>query len=418
MHQSTKHKTPNTKNKKQNTRSLPSNVWVLTLTSFLTDVSSEMLVWLIPLFLTNVLGARTAAIGLIEGSAETAASLLKVVSGWLSDVLGRRKSLAVAGYAISTLAKPCLLLVSSWPGVLAVRVGDRLGKGIRTAPRDALLADSTAADARGLAFGIHRAGDTAGAFLGVLIALLVVWWGQGKSNLLSPGVFRTLVIVSVIPAVLAVVCLASLAREVPRLSASRAPGQADATHFSRRFRVFLAIMIVFTLGNSADAFLVLRAQQLGLPVLGVLGMVLSFNLVYSVLSTPAGMISDRVGRRRVLTAGWIVYALIYLGFAQATAGWQAWTLMTLYGAYFACSDGVAKAFVADLVPSSLRGTAYGVYHTSIGLAALPASLIAGILWDGLGPWPGWGPSAPFYFGAILAALASLGLAALLPDDSC
>ena len=370
-----------------------------------------------PAFPDQRAGARTAAIGLIEGTAETVASLLKVVSGWLSDVLGRRKSLAVAGYAISTLAKPCLLLVSSWPGVLAVRVGDRLGKGIRTAPRDALLADSTAADSRGLAFGIHRAGDTAGAFLGVLIALLVVWWGQGKSTLLSLTVFRTLVIVSVIPAVLAVFCLASLAREVPRLSASRGLGQVDATHLSRRFRVFLAIMIVFTLGNSSDAFLVLRAQQLGLPILGVLGMVLTFNLVYSLLSGPAGAISDRIGRRQVLTAGWIVYALIYLGFARATAGWQAWTLMTLYGAYFACSDGVAKAFVADLVPSSLRGTAYGVFHTAIGLAALPASLIAGILWDGIGPWPGWGPAAPFYFGAILAALASLLLMAALPADS-
>ena len=414
-------------------RSLSANVWVLTLTSFLTDISSEMLVWLIPLFLSNVIGARTAAIGLIEGTAETVASLLKVVSGWLSDLLGRRKSLAVAGYAISTLAKPCLLLVSSWPGVLAVRVGDRLGKGIRTAPRDALLADSSPDAWRGLAFGVHRAGDTAGAFLGVLIALLVVWSGQGKSNRLSSGVFRTLVIGSVIPAVLAVISLASLAREVPPTRASRRVRSADSnearpekvrtadpaglTHLSRRFRVFLAIMIVFTLGNSADAFLVLRAQQLGLPVLGVLGMVMSFNLVYSLLSGPAGAFSDRIGRRRVLIAGWVVYTLIYLGFARATAGWQAWTLMTLYGAYFACSDGVAKAFVADLVPSSLRGTAYGVFHTAIGLAALPASLIAGILWDGIGPWSGWGPAAPFYFGAALAAIASLLLAFALPARS-
>jgi MFS family permease len=395
-------------------RSLPSNVWVVTLTSFLTDISSEMLTWLIPLFLSNLLGTRTAAIGLIEGAAESTASLLKVVSGTLSDRLGRRKSLAVAGYAISTFAKPFLLLVSSWPGVLAVRLGDRVGKGIRTAPRDALLADSTDVACRGLAFGIHRAGDTAGAVLGVAIALAVVWAGQGRAGLLSGAVFRTLVIVSVIPAVLGVVCLWALAREATPAVARRSPSQYDPLLLSRRFRVFIGIMIVFTLGNSSDAFLVLRAQQAGLPVLGVLGMVLSFNVVYSLLSGPAGVISDRIGRRRVLVTGWIVYSLIYLGFACVSAGWQAWGLMTLYGVYSACSDGVARAFVADLVPASLRGTAYGAFHTTVGLAALPASLIAGILWDGLGAWHGWGPSAPFYFGAIMASIASLLLAFALP----
>jgi MFS family permease len=175
-------------------------------------------------------------------------------------------------------------------------------------------------------------------------------------------------------------------------------------------------MMVFTLGNSSDAFLVLRAQQAGLSVLGVLGMVLSYNLVYSLLSGPAGALSDRIGRRRLLLAGWIVYALIYLGFARISAGWQAWVLMTLYGTYAACCDGVAKAFVADLVPASLRGTAYGIFHTAIGLAALPASLIAGFLWEGLGAWRGWGPSAPFYFGAGMALVASLLLAILLPRE--
>jgi MFS family permease len=173
-------------------------------------------------------------------------------------------------------------------------------------------------------------------------------------------------------------------------------------------------MVVFTLGNSSDAFLVLRAQQAGLPVLGVLGMALSFNVVYSLLSGPAGSLSDRIGRHRLLQTAWIVYALIYLGFAQITAGWQAWVLMTLYGVYAACSDGVAKAFVADLVPPALRGTAYGIYHTAIGLAVLPASVIAGLLWEGIGVWRGWGPGAPFYVGAGLSLLASFLLAILLP----
>ena len=392
---------------------LPLNVWAVTLTSFLTDISSEMLSWLIPLFLKNLLGAPTAAIGLIEGSAESTASVLKVFSGWLSDLIGQRKWLAVAGYAISSVAKPGLLLVTSWSGVLAVRVGDRIGKGIRTAPRDALLANSIDPGRRGLAFGVHRAGDTAGAVLGVLIALAVVWVGQSRSIGLSISVFRTLVILSVLPAVAGVLGLALLARETPITQQPSAP-RLRLAPFDRRFRVFLVIMIVFTLGNSADAFLVLRAQQAGLSVLGVLGMVLTYNLVYSTLSGPAGALSDRIGRRRMLLTGWITYALIYLGFAWIAEGWQAWLMMSLYGVYSACSEGVAKAYVADLVPPALRGTAFGIFHTAIGVATLPASLIAGLLWEGLGGWHGWGPSAPFCFGAAMALFASLLLVIWMP----
>jgi MFS family permease len=251
----------------------------------------------------------------------------------------------------------------------------------------------------------------------VLIALAVVWAGQGGTSLLSQDVFRLLVMASVIPAVLGVVCLAVFARDAPARVAAHLHPRVIPGPLNRRFRVFLGIMIVFTLGNSSDAFLVLRAQQVGLPVLGVLGMVLSFNVVYSLMSGPAGAISDRIGRRQVLVAGWIVYAIIYLAFARISAGWQAWALMTAYGAYSACSDGVAKAFVADLVPAPSRGTAYGIFHTAIGLAALPASLIAGMLWEGIGAWSGWGPSAPFYFGAALAAVASALLAVALPAES-
>ncbi|HKM54309.1 MAG TPA: MFS transporter [Isosphaeraceae bacterium] len=387
--------------------SLPRNVWVVTLTSFLTDVSSEMPVWILPLYLSNVLGAPMAAIGLIEGAAETTASLLKVFSGWISDRLGQRKWLAVAGYAISTLAKPALLAVLTWRGVLAVRIADRIGKGIRTAPRDALVADSIDASQRGLAFGIHRAGDTAGAVLGVLIALFVVANGQASSSSLSAPVFRILVVASVVPAVLAVLGLALLARDTPE-TGNRGPGQRLGLRLiDGRFRFFLLAMVVFTLGNSSDAFLILRAQNVGLSLPGILGMVLSYNLVYALFSGPAGALSDRVGRRRLLVAGWLLYALIYLGFARVTAGWQAWALMTVYGLYTAACDGVAKAFVADLVPASDRGTAYGVFHTAVGLAAMPASLLAGILWQGIGGWPGWGPSAPFILGAVIAVLASI-----------
>ena len=386
---------------------LPRNVWVVTLTSFLTDISSEMLIWILPLYLNNLLGAPMAAIGLIEGAAETTASLLKVGSGWISDRLGQRKWLAVAGYAISTLAKPALLVVLTWPGVLAVRIADRIGKGIRTAPRDALVADSIDASQRGLAFGIHRAGDTAGAVLGVLVALLVVTIGQASKNSLSAPVFRTLVVVSVVPAVLAVLGLALLARDTPETGKPGARERLGLHLVGGRFRFLLLALVVFTLGNSSDAFLILRAQNAGLTLPGILGMVLSYNLVYALFSGPAGALSDRVGRRRLLVAGWLLYALIYLGFARVTAGWQAWALMTAYGLYTAACEGVAKAYVADLVPASDRCTAYGVFHTAVGLAAMPASLLAGILWQGIGGWSGWGPSAPFFLGAVLALLASV-----------
>jgi MFS family permease len=396
-------------------RRLPGNVWVVTLTSFFTDVSSEMLFTLLPLYLSNVLGARTSEIGLIEGVAETTASLLKLVSGWLSDRLGRRKWLAVAGYAISTAVKPLLLLANSWVWVLAVRFGDRVGKGIRTAPRDALLADSTPAEMRGLAFGIHRAGDTFGAVVGLIVALAVVSAaGQGTAVRLVRSSFLTLVVLSVPPAALAVLGLALAARETS--VRSKAPGAGlppRATALPGRFRAFLLVMILFTLGNSSDAFLVLRAQHSGLALRGVLGMMISFNLVYALFSGPAGALSDRLGRRRLILLGWLIYAGIYLGFAGVTAGWQAWSLMTLYGFYYALTDGVARAYVADIVPAELRGRAYGLYNAAIGLTALPASLIAGILWQGVGPWHGFGAAAPFVFGAGMALLSAvLGLLAL------
>jgi MFS family permease len=396
---------------------MPGNVWVVTLTSFLTDISSEMLTWLLPLFLRNVLRAGTPAIGLIEGTAESTASLLKVGTGWLSDRIGRRKWLAVAGYAISTVSKPFLLIVGTSAGVLWVRLGDRIGKGIRTAPRDALVADCTPAALRGLAFGIHRAGDTAGAVVGVLAALVVVELSQSHARELSATVFRTLVAVSVIPAVLAVAALAVLARELPAtIDDGEKPGSGRRS-LGRRFPAFLLCVLVFTLGNSSDVFLVLRSQQAGLSVQGVLGMVFSYNVVYAALSAPAGHLSDLVGRRRLLISGWIVYAFIYLGFARVSDGWQAWVLMTIYGVYAACTEGVARALVADLVPATARGTAYGLFHTAVGLAALPASVIAGLLWDGLGPWSGWGPSAPFYFGAAMAMAASILLCALSATEN-
>lgn len=396
---------------------LPRNVWVTTVTSFLTDISSEMLLNLLPLFLFNVLGVRTTVIGLIEGVAETTASILKIFSGWLSDRLRARKGLAVLGYGLSTVAKPFLYFATTWGWVLGVRFTDRVGKGLRTAPRDALVADSIDERQRGLAFGLHRAGDTAGAVIGLAIALGVFLATQRGMAEFTRATFQVIVLISVIPAVLAVLVIALGAQEVTATSRETKPPRLTLAGLDRSFLLFLVVMVVFTLGNSSDAFLILRAQTTGLSVSGVLGMMLIFNLTYALISTPAGALSDRVGRRKLLILGWGLYALVYLGFARASAGWHAWSLMAAYGIYYGLTEGVAKAFVADLVPSERRGTAYGVYNAAIGITAFPASLIAGLLWQGVGSWTGFGPSAPFLFGAVLATVAVVMLMRLPVKES-
>jgi MFS family permease len=391
----------------QKTRLHP-NVWVLTITSLLTDISSEMLANVLPLFLYNVLGVRTSVIGLIDGVAEATASLVKIYSGALSDRLGKRKWLAVFGYALSTIAKPFLYFATTWGWVLGVRFVDRVGKGIRTAPRDALLAGSARPEQRGLAFGLHRAGDTAGAFIGLGIATLIIYLSQAGTAELTRPAFQMIVLASIIPAVLAVLILAIGARETEKAS----NGSAVIPRFSlrgmdRRFRAFLVVMVVFTLGNSSDSFIILLGQERGLTLLQIMGMLLTFNAVYSFLSSPAGLLSDRLGRKTLILSGWILYGLVYLGLALSNTGAQVWLLFGLYGVFYAMTEGVAKAYVADLVVQEQRGTAYGLFNAAIGLAALPASLIAGILWQGIGAWSGFGPAAPFLFGAAMALLAGM-----------
>jgi len=391
-------------------RNLHPNIWATSLTSFFMDLSSEMVINLLPLFLSNVLGVKTNIIGLIEGIAEATASLLKMFSGWLSDKLRQRKWLAVAGYAISALVKPFFYIAHSWEAVAAVRWADRFGKGIRTAPRDALVADSVSEEQRGLGFGLQRAADTAGAFLGIAVALLVVWVSQRSSRGLNEATFRTIVLVSVIPAVLAVLSLALGARDVPVTKQRPAPKFAFRS-LGKQFVIFMLIVGLFDLGNSSDAFLVLRAQERGLNVLGVLGMLATFNLVYTSISAPAGSLSDRIGRRKLVIGGWLVYALIYFGFAAAGKGWHVWALYALYGVYYGLSYGTAKAMIADIVPQAVRGTAYGTYNAVLGILDFPASLIAGLLWDGLPAlgFNGFGPPAPFLFGATLALLAAIAM---------
>ena len=417
------------------------NVWAASGTSFLTDVSSEMLLNVLPLFLSNVLGVRVWAVGLVEGSA---ASILKLYSGWLSDRLQTRKWPAVAGYAISALSKPFYLLAATWGAVAAIRLGDRVGKGVRTAPRDALLADSTPPERRGLAFGLHRAADTAGAVIGIAVSIWVVQQVQGGGALLEAGTFRNLVLWSLVPAFLGVVVLAMGARDVRAKDADEGAGddpparagegdsdddraagrrgsRVGATRprpslrgLGRGFAAFVVCSVIFELGNSADAFLVLRAQERGLSVAGILWLLLAFNVVYTLVSTPAGALADRIPRKRVVAAAWGLYALVYLGFALADTVVHVMVLYLLYGCYHGLAAGAAKALVADLVPAVQRGTAYGGYAAAIGLATLPASVLAGVLWEGLFGWQGFGPAAPFVFGAATAAVAAVLLLVTVP----
>ncbi len=385
------------------------NVFFLGIVSFLTDVSSEMIFTLIPLFLSNVLGAATTIIGLIGGLSDSADAIFRIFSGWLSDRIGKRKFLAVAGYTISTVAKPFMYLASTWGVVLGVRFSDRIGKGIRTSPRDALIADSVSPEERGKGFGLHRTMDTLGAVLGLSIAAIVIYLVQGGGLALSLKTYQWLVLIGIVPAVLAVIILVRFVKERERRPPS--PGTPRpgfnliklAAGFDTRFKVFLAVMAVFTIGNSSDFFVILRAQNLGSSVFHIVLMLVLFNATYAAISLPAGKLSDRLGRRRVIAFGWGVYALVYLGFALATNLWQVWLLFAAYGIYYGIVEGVARAFVADLVPAEKRGTAYGLYHGVVGLTLLPASLIAGWMWQA------YSPTAPFFFGASLACAAMIGM---------
>jgi MFS family permease len=394
-------------------RGLPRNVWVMSATSLLNDISSEMLLNLIPFFLANILGVRTAVIGLIEGVAETTASLLKIFFGALSDRFGKRKPFAVAGYGLSAITKPFLYFATAWGWVLSVRLADRIGKGVRTAPRDALIADSIDDTQRGLAFGLHRASDTLGAFLGLGIAAFIVWRTHAQISLLTLDTFKLIVLVSIVPGVLGVLVLALGAVDIAGKGKDGEPLHFSLNKMDPRFKYFLFVLVLFTLGNSSDAFILLRGQERGLTILQVMGMSLTFNAIYTAFAGPLGAWSDRVGRRRLILLGWLAYGLVYLGFAFSQTGWQVWALYALYGLYYAATEGAARALVADLVPKEQRGTAYGLFNAAIGLTVLPASLLAGLLWQGAGAWRGFGASAPFFFGALMALPAGLLFARLV-----
>ncbi len=382
------------------------NVWALSAVSFLTDASSEIIAPLLPMFLTATLGASARTVGLIEGGAEAVASVLKVASGRWSDRARRRKPLVVCGYALSSLVRPLVALAQSSTHVLLIRFVDRVGKGVRGPPRDALLASSTPTAFRGRAFGFHRAADHAGAVVGPLIAMLCLSW------LALP--VRQVFWVAAVPGALAVAVAVLFVRESQLAEPPPPPMPAAATERPRdtmplpaSFTRVMVAIAVFTLGNSTDAFLILRANQLGVPIALIPLLWVALHVVKSASSTPGGALSDRVGRAPLIIGGWLLYALVYVGFAIASAPWHAWALFATYGVVFGLSEGTEKALVADLVPASTRGRAFGWYQATVGLAALPASVMFGVVWDR------YGASAAFSMGAALALLASLMLALLL-----
>ncbi len=380
------------------------NVIALGFTSLLTDVSSEMLVPILPLFITVTLGASAMSLGLVEGVAECAASLLRTTSGWLSDRMGRRKPLVVAGYALSGAAKAAIGFAAGWPAVLALRGADRLGKGLRTPPRDALIADSTAAADRGRAFGLHRAMDTMGAAIGPLVAwaLLARWQSLGGEA------YRRVFFVSAIPAALSVLVLLVFVRAPGHVVSARRTLAEQAGALGGPFRRFLVVDAIFQLGNSSNAFVLLRTQSVGWSPSSVALIYVAFNVLMAALAWPLGGLSDRIGRRPLLLAGYGVYALTYALLAFWGTRTGVVVAFLLLGLHTALMDGQSKALIADLVPKDVRATAYGVQATVVGLALLPASIMAGAL------WPHMGHAAPFVLGAALALLASLLFTVLLP----
>lgn len=390
---------------------LSRNVRILATVSFFTDVASDMIYPLLPLFLSTVLGTSAAALGVIEGLAESVSSLLRLPAGWYSDRIKRRKPFVVVGYTLASLARPLLGLTQNMGQVLAIRLTDRFGKGLRSAPRDALIADSVLPSQRGYAYGVHRAADSLGAVVGPLVAWAVLSLGWVE--------LRELFLWSAVPGIVAVVLVVVFVKETRTDSAVRradapvgavtaSPVGAAAAPLGSAFWRYLTVLFVFTLSTSTDAFLLLRASQLGvatalIPILWAL-----LHVVKSGSTVLGGALSDRVGRRPLILGGWVVYALVYLGFALASVEWHAWALFVVYGLYFGATEGTEKAFVADLVPAARRGTAFGWFNAALGLGALPASVVFGIVWERSGA------ETAFVMGAAIAAVATVLFLVLVP----
>lgn len=382
------------------------NIIFLGLVSFFADVSAEMVYPIVPLYLSQVFGATPALVGLIEGIAESLASLLKVFSGYLTDRFRRKKILAFAGYSTGVFYKLAMLLAGSWAGILGARVLDRLGKGLRTAPRDVMVAQSARAGGLGRAFGVHKALDMAGAALGILISALLL----RKTG--DRAAYHQVFLWSLVPMVLALGMFFFIKeKREDRGGPRREPFWRGLHRLDRQLKLYLAVATVFTLGNSSNAFLLLRARGLGFDQAQTIWLYFIYNITASLLSVPLGGLSDRVGRKRLLVAGYGLFALAYAGFGLAASAWQLIAAFVIYGVFTAMTTGVERAFIAQIAPPELKGTMLGLHGTLVGLALLPASLIAGLLWNGLGP------AAPFLLGAALSLLAAVTLAFFFRVDN-
>jgi len=381
------------------------NILFLGLVSFFTDISTEMVYPLIPLYLTGRFGVTPALVGVVEGVAESTASLLKVFSGYLTDRFQKKKLIAFSGYAGSLFYKLALLLSRSWWGILIARVIDRTGKGIRTAPRDVLVSESAGAGNMGKAFGLHKALDMCGAALGVLITWFLLRGGQEDFN------YKFLFMISVIPAVLGLCMFLFVKQEKasPPPAKQREPFWRNVRQLDRQLLLYLAVVFLFTLGNSSDTFLILRAQDAGFDRVSVILLYFLCNVTAAALSMPFGRLSDKIGRKKLLVPGYLAFAACYFGFAFARGQALMIAIFVLYGAYTAMITGVERAFVAEIAPPALKGTMLGLQATVAGVALLPASVIAGALYKTRGP------AAPFVFGAALSVAAAVILLLLMRD---
>src|SRR5688572_3458785 len=375
-------------------RKLPANVVTIGVVSLLNDASSEIIYPFLPLFLATTLGASASAIGIIEGAAESISSLLKLFAGNLSDRLGKRKFLVVFGYALAAFARPLLAFAGSWQQVLAIRLGDRVGKGIRSSPRDAMIADTVRIEQRGLAFGFHRAMDHSGAVLGPLIGYALA--------VLFAGNFTQIFLVAAIPGFMAVLVALFVMRESPVVRTDKTkPVKLSLSGFDSNFKKYLLILALFTLSNSSDAFLILRAQDSGVSAV-IIPLLWAAHHGSKVLSSLyGGDLSDRLGRKRLIVSGWVLYAAVYAGFAFVNNAYSVWALFLIYGIYFGLVEGAEKALVADLVRPEQRGTAYGLYNLAFGITVFPASLLMGMIWD----WKG--PGTAFLVNAVMGATAAV-----------
>ncbi len=383
-------------------RGLPRNVFAIGLVSLLNDASSEIIYPLLPIFLAQSLGASARAIGTIEGLAESISSLLKLFAGYLSDRLGKRKLLVVAGYSVASLARPLLAFAQTWTQVLAIRLTDRIGKGIRTAPRDAMIADTVRVEQRGIAFGFHRAMDHAGAVIGPLVGYVLVIFFVANARSPTTGEFSKIFLAASVPALIAVLVAIFFMRESPQHTS---PGseikKLSLRGFDSNFKRFLLVLALFTLSNSSDSFLILRAMDSGVSI-ALIPLLWAAHHGMKVLSSLfGGDLSDRLGRKRLIVAGWVLYAAVYAGFAFATHQASLWVLFLVYGIYFGLAEGAEKALVADLVRPEQRGTAYGLYNLAFGVTVFPASFLMGMIWD----WKG--PAVAFLVSAFMGATAAL-----------